>query len=229
MPKMNRPNIPSFSTLQTSSVDVLDRTRHERHGNLEQALASCDAGVRHNLLAKQVPHRGRAEPGFRCLGRKDALDAGGWSVGNGCDLDWMRDQRRQDFTCGDETGRCDRPGKNGRWSDYRDGDGRRRIRSAAIRARRSVRFGLRMVHRAGHGIAMRARTFQSCLEVVGQCQAERCRDGNQDGQLQRRSIRRQGAEAADASSASIDRLPQLCSASIPTFAIRTTAFHCHPT
>lgn len=118
------------------------------------------------------------------LGRKDVLDAGGWSVGNGCDLDWMRDQRRQDFTCGDETGRCDRPGKNGRWSDYRDGDGRRRIRSAAIRARRSVRFGRRMVHRAGHGIAMRARTFQSCLEVVGQCQTERCRDGNQDGQLQ---------------------------------------------
>ena len=46
---------------------------------------------------RSVPHRGRAEPGFRCLGRKDALDARGWSVGNGCDLDWMRDQRRQDF------------------------------------------------------------------------------------------------------------------------------------
>jgi hypothetical protein len=118
------------------------------------------------------------------VGRKDALGARGRSVGDGCDIDWLQDQRRQNFTCGDQTGRCHRTSKNSRWSENRDRNGRRRIRSAAIRARRSVRFGLRMVHRAAHGIAVRARTFRSCLEVGRQRQTECCRDGNQDGQLE---------------------------------------------
>jgi hypothetical protein len=40
-----------------------------------------------------------------------------------------------------------------------------------------------MVHWAAHAITVRARAFQSCLEVVGQRQTERCGDGNQNRQL----------------------------------------------